>query len=94
MVSLKALVVLYLVIINSWGFAAMGWDKRKARKQAWRTPEKQLFLLAALGGSVGVWLGMQTFRHKTQHRSFTLGIPLIFVLQILLAVALVKQSLS
>ena len=84
--------LLYLVIINCWGFAAMGWDKRKAQKQAWRTPEKHLFLLAALGGSVGVWLGMQTFRHKTQHKSFTIGIPFILAVQIVLAIVLVKQG--
>ncbi len=84
MVSLKMGGILYLLIINIWGFAAMGLDKRKAQKQAWRTPEKHLFTLAAVGGSVGIWLGMQIFRHKTQHKSFTWGIPLILAAQVLL----------
>ncbi len=84
MVSLKIWGVLYLLVINVWGFAAMGLDKRKAQKQNWRTPEKRLFTLAAVGGSIGVWLGMQFFRHKTKHLSFTWGIPLIFIFQVLI----------
>lgn len=84
MMSLKIGGILYLLVINVWGFAAMGLDKSKAQKQAWRTPEKRLFTLAAVGGSIGVWLGMQTFRHKTKHLSFTWGIPLIFAAQVLI----------
>lgn len=80
--------VIYLVIINIAAFASMGIDKAKAKKQAWRIPEKTLFLLAIVGGSLGSIIGMQTFRHKTKHWYFKWGMPAIFVLQVALAVFL------
>lgn len=80
--------VIYLVIINIAAFASMGIDKAKAKKQAWRIPEKTLFLLAIIGGSLGSIIGMQTFRHKTKHWYFKWGMPAIFVLQVALAVFL------
>jgi uncharacterized membrane protein YsdA (DUF1294 family) len=61
-------------------------DKRKARKNRWRIPERTLILSAALGGSIGALLGMYTFRHKTKHLKFTLGIPAILIAQISLAI--------
>lgn len=57
-------------------------DKQKAKKNKWRVPEKTLFLLALLGGSLGTTLGMNVFRHKTKHWYFVVGMPLILVLQI------------
>lgn len=57
-------------------------DKSRAKKRERRTPEKILFITAWLGGSVGMLLGMRIFRHKTKHRAFTLGIPMILLLQI------------
>lgn len=80
--------VIYLVMINIAAFASMGIDKAKAKKQAWRIPEKTLFLLAIIGGSLGSIIGMQTFRHKTKHWYFKWGMPAIFVLQVALAVFL------
>lgn len=80
------IVLIYLVVLNGWGFLAMGLDKRKAQQQVWRTPEKHFFFIALLGGGLGVWLGMRTFRHKTQHTIFVIGIPLIIFLQVLLIV--------
>ena len=74
--------LLYLVILNIAGFISMGIDKAKAKKHAWRIPEKTLFLIAILGGSLGSILGMQVFRHKTKHIQFVVGIPLILVVQI------------
>jgi uncharacterized membrane protein YsdA (DUF1294 family) len=62
-------------------FFVFGWDKWKAKNDKWRTPESTLFLLAIFGGSVGALLGMQVWRHKTQHWSFRLGIPIILILQ-------------
>lgn len=82
----------FLLFINVYGFLIMGLDKRKARKNAWRTPEKTFFITALLGGSIGVWLGMQCFRHKTQHKTFNIGIPLIFLMQV--AGAIVVSYLS
>ena len=60
----------YLLIINIVGFAGMGIDKRKAEKRQWRTPETTLFLIAAIGGSIGSIAGMKYFRHKTKHWYF------------------------
>lgn len=80
---LSKLIILYLLCMNLGGFLLMGWDKRKARKEQWRVPEERFFLVALLGGSVGCWLGMQKFRHKTKKKRFTIGMPAIFVLQIL-----------
>lgn len=81
---MKNLFFIYLLIMNFIGFFSMGLDKHKARKKLWRIPEKTLFLIAFLGGSLGSILGMQVFRHKTRHTSFRLGMPAILLLQFLL----------
>ena len=78
----------YLIIINAIAFLLMLIDKQKARKHKWRIPEATLMGAAALGGSIGALAGMYTFRHKTKHTKFTVGIPVILVLQILLGVFL------
>lgn len=80
------LILLYLLIINAVGFLLMLVDKLKAKKNRWRIRESTLITVAALGGSVGSLLGMYTFRHKTQHLKFTLGIPLILAAQCVIAV--------
>ncbi len=72
-----------LIMINILGFFLIGYDKLKAKKKGWRIPEKNLFVIALLGGAAGVFLGMKAFRHKTKHYSFMVGIPLIFGLNIL-----------
>ena len=77
----------YLLIINIVMFCMMGWDKRQARREGRRIPEKRLFLFTALGGSIGGILGMYTFRHKTRHWYFKWGFPAILVLQLVLALA-------
>lgn len=76
-------VVVYLLVINIVGFFAMGIDKAKAKAGAWRIPEKTLLGIAVAGGVVGVWCGMNTFRHKTKHWYFKYGLPLIFLVEIL-----------
>ena len=78
--------LLYLLLINAAAFLLMLVDKRKAKKNRWRIPERTLFGSALLGGSVGALLGMYTFRHKTKHLSFTLGMPAILIAQIALAI--------
>ena len=88
---MKALLLLYLLIINALGFALMLADKWKARKNLWRIPEATLMAVAALGGSVGSLLGMYAVRHKTKHLKFTVGIPLLLGLQLLLAVFLLTR---
>ncbi|MFI3209137.1 MAG: DUF1294 domain-containing protein [Eubacteriales bacterium] len=75
---------IYLVIVNVIAFAMYGIDKRKAIKHQYRIPEKQLILIAVLGGSVGAYVGMKTFRHKTKHVKFTLGVPAILIAQVLI----------
>ena len=71
----------YLAAVNVVTFTVYGIDKRKARRGAWRIPEKTLFLLPLLGGSVGALLGMKVFRHKTKHWYFVWGIPAILLAQ-------------
>lgn len=78
--------LIYLLIINAAGFVLMLVDKYKAKKKLWRIPEATLMGVAALGGSLGSLLGMYTVRHKTQHIKFTVGIPVILVVQIFAAV--------
>ena len=63
----------------------MAEDKRRAKRHGWRIPEKTLFLTALLGGSIGAWVGMYLCRHKTKHWYFVVGIPLILVVQLILA---------
>jgi uncharacterized membrane protein YsdA (DUF1294 family) len=76
---------IYLLIVNAIGFLLMLIDKRKAIRHRWRIPEKTLFLTAAIGGSMGSIMGMYTFRHKTKHLQFTLGMPAILIVQLVLA---------
>lgn len=82
------LILIYLLIVNAAGFALMLVDKLKAKKKLWRIPEATLMGVAAIGGSIGALAGMYTFRHKTKHPKFTIGIPVILVLQIAAAAAL------
>lgn len=76
----------YLAVVNILGFALMGIDKSKAKKQQWRISEANLLLSAAIGGSIGSYVGMQTFRHKTKHIKFTLGVPAIMIIQAVLTI--------
>lgn len=78
-------VIVYLLLINAAAFLLMLADKQKAKKNLWRIPEATLMMSAALGGSIGALAGMYTFRHKTKHLKFTLGIPAILIVQIVLA---------
>lgn len=72
---------IYLIIINIIGFLSMGIDKYKAIKDEWRIPERTLFIIAILGGSLGSWIGMYTFHHKTKHWYFVVGMPLILIIE-------------
>ena len=79
---------LYLAIINAAGLILMLVDKHKARKNRWRIPERTLLTVAAIGGSLGSYIGMQLFRHKTKHAAFSIGIPVILAVHILILVFL------
>ncbi len=82
----------YLVAVNVLSFALMGADKSKARRGAWRIPERALFLAAAIGGSAGAILGMYAFHHKTRHRRFYLGLPALLIAQAALGLWLFRRS--
>ena len=69
-----------------------GIDKWKARKSLWRIPESTLLMLAVLGGSVGAWIGMKVWHHKTLHPKFRLGVPLILFIQIVLLILLESEG--
>ena len=78
------ILIIYLVAINVVTFFVYGLDKLKAKRRAWRIPEAVLLTLAVIGGSVGAWLGMKVWHHKTAHNEFRFGIPLIIAAQIAL----------
>ncbi len=80
--------IIYLVVINLIGFIAMWSDKRKAQKNQWRTPEGTLMGICLLGGGIGTIWGMYKFRHKTKKLKFTVGMPTILIIEIILLVYL------
>ena len=76
--------IIYLIVINIVGFLAMLIDKKKAEKGKWRIKEGTLMMLTLLGGGIGTIAGMYTFRHKTKKLRFSIGFPVILILQIVL----------
>lgn len=84
MTTIQKIEIIYLIIANIVGLAVMGIDKRRAIRHKWRIPEKTLFLVSILGGSIGTWAGMYLFRHKTKHWYFVIGMPLILIVQLVL----------
>ena len=78
----------YLLAVNSLTFLLYGIDKYKAKKGRWRISEATLLTMAAIGGSIGAWAGMRTWHHKTMHKKFKYGIPVIIIMQIALVVYL------
>lgn len=76
--------LIYLAIINAVTFFTYGLDKWKAKKALWRIRESSLLMLAVLGGSIGAWLGMKAWHHKTQHKKFKYGVPAIICIQLAL----------
>ena len=81
-------IIIYLLSINLISFLAMGIDKYKAKKGKWRTQEKTLITLVVLGGGIGGIAGMYTFRHKTQKPRFYIGFPMILIVEIIIAIAI------
>ena len=82
--TLHSCLAYYLLGINAVAFIMYGIDKYKAKKAKWRIPEATLLLLAVLGGSIGAWMGMKVWHHKTKHKKFKYGIPAILLIQIAL----------
>ena len=84
----------YLIAVNICTFLVYGIDKQRARSGRWRIPESRLLLLAAVGGSLGAWMGMYVFHHKTRKAKFYLGIPLILVIQCALTFILERERVT
>ena len=82
---------LYLLLINALAFALMLIDKKKAIKNRWRIPERTLLCLAAIGGSLGAVIAMQLFRHKTKHLRFSVGLPCMLAVHIILLILLLPK---
>ena len=81
----------YFLAVNITSFLLYGIDKFKARKNLWRISEATLLTMAAIGGSIGAWAGMRLWHHKTMHKKFKYGIPVIIILQVALAVYLLTN---
>jgi len=86
------ILIIYLIIINALGFLLMLIDKRKAIKKAFRIPEATLLGIAAIGGSLGALLGMRLFRHKTRHPRFSIGLPVMLALNILILILIMTKT--
>ena len=86
-------ILIYLLVINLIGFFSMAIDKFKAKNQMWRTKEQTLFIIAMIGGSIGSIAGMYTFRHKTKHPNFTIGMPVILITQIVLVIYMIINNI-
>lgn len=76
----------YLITVNIVFFILYGVDKYKAKRGKWRISEATLLAMAIIGGSIGAWTGMKVWHHKTMHKKFTIGVPLVFALQVALAI--------
>ena len=87
-VNLLHICLFYLATINIVAFFIYGIDKWKAKRSKWRISETMLLALAVMGGSIGAWLGMKTWHHKTLHKKFRFGVPLILISQILLLICI------
>lgn len=81
----------YLLAVNITSILLYGIDKYKAKKGKWRISEATLLTMAAIGGSIGAWAGMRLWHHKTMHKKFKYGIPVIIILQVALAVYLLTN---
>ena len=84
-------IICYLLAVNIVTFILYGIDKYKAKKGKWRISEATLLTMAAIGGSIGAWVGMRLWHHKTMHKKFKYGIPVIIILQVALAVYLLTN---
>lgn len=82
--SLFIIVLLCFSVVNIIAFFMYGIDKRKAKRTKWRIPEATLLGVAVIGGSIGAWLGMKVWHHKTMHNKFKYGIPAIIIVQLLI----------
>ena len=85
---LKYIITVYLIFFNLIGFFITLSDKKKAEKHKWGIKESTLLLVSAFGGSIGMLLGMKTFRHKTKHKKFTIVVATILIIRSVLSLYL------
>ena len=90
-IEMMNIILGYLLAVNITSFLLYGIDKYKAKKGRWRISEATLLLMAVIGGSIGAWVGMRIWHHKTMHKKFKYGIPIIIILQVALAVYLLTN---
>lgn len=83
--------LIYLLVINLIGFLTMHIDKKKAINKKYRISEKFIFFIGLILGATGVYIGMYKFRHKTKHNSFTVGIPVLIIINIMSTVYIIKD---
>ena len=86
------MIYIYIVVINALALALMLMDKYKAKKNLWRISEATLFGIAAIGGSLGAIIGMRLFHHKTKHLKFSVGLPILLVIHILLGIIVYTKT--
>ena len=91
---MNSLITYYILGINAITFIIYGIDKLKAKKGKWRIPESTLLLLAIIGGSIGAWFGIKVWHHKTLHKKFKYGIPLIVIIQIVIAIYIFRENIQ
>ena len=89
--TIEQLILIYLIAINVVTFFAYGIDKWKAKRSKWRISEATLLGMAVIGGSIGAWLGMRVWHHKTMHKKFQLGIPFILIIQLAIVIWLYSR---
>ena len=85
------IIIGYLIIVNIVSFILYGIDKYKAKNGRWRISEATLLMMAVISGSIGAWAGMRLWHHKTMHKKFKYGIPIIIILQVALSVYLLTN---
>ena len=81
-------IAIYIIAVNLVTFVTYGIDKYKSIKRKWRISEATLLTMAVIGGSIGAWTGMKVWRHKTMHKKFTIGIPIVFVVHLFIVIYL------
>ncbi|WOV88623.1 DUF1294 domain-containing protein [Sporosarcina oncorhynchi] len=91
---MNELIISWIIFMSVWSFAAMGFDKKRAKKRGRRVSEKNLWLLAIMGGGIGAYLGMIFFKHKTRKTGFRIGFLLLAAIYILLIIFALGIDLS
>lgn len=90
---MQQVLLIWIGLMSIWAFLAMGFDKQRAKGKKSRLPEKNLWLLAFIGGGIGAYLGMQVFRHKTRHTTFRVGFLMLALVYVTVVVYLLKVEI-